>query len=698
MRPVDVGGPGRPFRILIANSSLARMVMAFAWTTIAEWGYVTALAVDAFRRDGAIAVSIVGLRLFLAATATLVGGAFVHRRPSGRILSQISVARAAGVAVTAALAASGAPLATLLVLLGLDSIASAQYRPAQSALVPRLARTPMELIASATGFSTVKTLSQALGSVLGGVLLELVSPALVFSGVAVIFLATAGLTFRFKLVGYPAAGNSGSAGLGGTLRATLRAVGGPPIANILVVSGLRTFVRGMWFAIAVIASLRLLHAGSAGLGLLMLAGGTGALLAAPLASMLVTLPRVGTPTAIALMCCGMPLALVAGVPVFGLALALVVVWGVAMALADVATSSLVCRLVQAPLVPRVTGAIESTKLALEGLGGFLAPLLISTAGVRVALLVAAAPLPIVAVGGWKNLHQVDDSARERSAKLQLLHGVHCLRPLDLPSLDELVGRLTRLWVTEAGTEVVRQGDRGDRFYVVEAGTAEVLINGFVVGVVGPGDSFGERALLRDAPRAATVRSTGPLQLLVLSQEDFLTAMTGQEGAPMASYDLTSRPGKREWTQRQRAELLSRVAILSHLDSNMLEALAARSIIDEWPEGARIIRQGDKGDRFFVMLDGHAKVVVGSKPVTDLQCGDPFGEIAVLYDVAEPPTSSRQPPQRLSAFIETTSCPRYERVCSLASKLWGPVFTSTNNGMACLLSGVSTVVRLLGITF
>jgi CRP-like cAMP-binding protein len=64
----------------------------------------------------------------------------------------------------------------------------------------------------------------------------------------------------------------------------------------------------------------------------------------------------------------------------------------------------------------------------------------------------------------------------------------------------------------------------------------------------------------------------------------------------------------------------------------LGALAVCGIIDQWPEGASIIRQGDKGDRFYVMLDGRAVVLVDAKPVSELRRGDQFGEIAVLHDV------------------------------------------------------------------
>jgi CRP-like cAMP-binding protein len=74
--------------------------------------------------------------------------------------------------------------------------------------------------------------------------------------------------------------------------------------------------------------------------------------------------------------------------------------------------------------------------------------------------------------------------------------------------------------------VFSQGDEGDRFYLIEAGSAEVLGDGKPVATLGPGDVFGEIALLRRVPRTATVRARTDLQLQSLTGDRFLTAVTG----------------------------------------------------------------------------------------------------------------------------------------------------------------------------
>ncbi len=72
----------------------------------------------------------------------------------------------------------------------------------------------------------------------------------------------------------------------------------------------------------------------------------------------------------------------------------------------------------------------------------------------------------------------------------------------------------------AGTVVVREGRYGQEFFVLVSGKAEVSRKGKVVAKLGPGDWFGEIALLHNAPRNATVTATTPIEALVVSHRDF----------------------------------------------------------------------------------------------------------------------------------------------------------------------------------
>ena len=94
-----------------------------------------------------------------------------------------------------------------------------------------------------------------------------------------------------------------------------------------------------------------------------------------------------------------------------------------------------------------------------------------------------------------------------------------------------VGSLARsgVWQTvPPSTVVIREGDPGERFFVLESGSVDVSRGGeFVRTLSSPGDGFGEIALLRNVPRTATVTATSESQLLGIGRTEFLAAVTGQ---------------------------------------------------------------------------------------------------------------------------------------------------------------------------
>jgi CRP-like cAMP-binding protein len=106
------------------------------------------------------------------------------------------------------------------------------------------------------------------------------------------------------------------------------------------------------------------------------------------------------------------------------------------------------------------------------------------------------------------------------------------------TLEHLAGRLVPLRV-DSGTVIVREGDPGDRFYLVAEGTVEVSEYGRAIAELGAGGYFGEIALLRDVPRTATVTARTSVVLYALDREDFLAAVTNHEPSAEAAEEVVS---------------------------------------------------------------------------------------------------------------------------------------------------------------
>jgi CRP/FNR family cyclic AMP-dependent transcriptional regulator len=88
-----------------------------------------------------------------------------------------------------------------------------------------------------------------------------------------------------------------------------------------------------------------------------------------------------------------------------------------------------------------------------------------------------------------------------------------------------VAKLCTLASVPGGRVLAREGDYGHEFFVVASGSAVVSINDVSVAVLGPGDFFGEIALLDGGTRTATVTAETDLAVEVISQRDFFTLLT-----------------------------------------------------------------------------------------------------------------------------------------------------------------------------
>src|SRR5881227_1288813 len=182
----------RAFAAVFANEDLRRLELAWSASVVGQWGYEVALAVFAYRAGGAAAVGVVALiRLLPAAAvapfAALLGDRFRRRR----IMVAADLARVFAMGGAAVAVFAGAPAVVVDALAVLTALASTAFGPAQSALLPALARSPEELTAANATSTSLESIGFFLGPALGGLLLAVTSAGAVFSATAALFLWSA---------------------------------------------------------------------------------------------------------------------------------------------------------------------------------------------------------------------------------------------------------------------------------------------------------------------------------------------------------------------------------------------------------------------------------------------------------------------------------------------------------------------------
>jgi MFS family permease len=518
------------FRRVFSNRDLRRLQLAWAGSNIGGWAYTVAIAVYAYQQDGAYAVGLIGLARWIAAgAASPFTGALGDRFPRVRVMVTADLLRAVLLGSMAlVVVADGSPIVVYAISI-VGTVIGTAFRPAQAALVPGLAKSPEELTAANVAASTIESVGIFVGPALGGVLVAT-------AGVEATFAASAGLlVWSAALIGavdepakeVGAEDAEGDADGGGFLRETsegFRAI----VADrrLTVLTGLfaaQTFVDGALGVLVVVLALETLDLGASGVGYLNSVLGVGGIVGGIAAAALVARSRLGTDFGAGIVLWGVPLVLIGIWPDPLVALVALAVVGVGNTIVDVSGDTLLQRAVPDEVLARAFAAMESVTLIAVALGSVAAPVVVDLAGDRWALIVFGAVLPALAVLSWRSLSNMDRAGP--APELELLRSLPLFAPLPPPTLEYLAGRLVRKRF-EAGKTILTRGERGDAFFVIAEGTVEVAPADGPVRQLGPGEHFGEIALLRDVPRTATVVATTDVELLELPGEDFVEAVTG----------------------------------------------------------------------------------------------------------------------------------------------------------------------------
>jgi MFS family permease len=521
------------------NPSLRRVLLAFIGFSMAEWATWIAILVYAYGRGGAAEAALAALiqlapSAIVAPFAASLGDRM--RRDRALLTAYISQALAMGLTAGALLAASPAPL--VYVCAALAAVSVTLTRPIQAAILPSLSRAPAELTAANVAAGTVETTSIVVGPALAGVTLALSGPGVVFAGSAAMVLAGAALVagiHPLSLGPRPAEASPGGwRGLAGEALGGFRVlVREPRPRAVLGLLGAASVLWGTLDVMLVVLAVDLLFIGEAGVGYLNSALGVGGLVGAGMSVLLIGRPRLAAPFAAGVATWAVAVLLLGLAPGLLPVLLLIAVAGVGRVVMDVAGRTLLQRVAPEHALARTFGVLEGMEMGALAIGSVLAPLLILVAGEHGAFVLGGAGVLAFLLLMWRPLRKIDTVGIARPRELALLRSIPIFAPLGPPALEQLAASLLPVHA-HAGSVIIRQGQAGDRFYVVVEGEVEVEVDGRPVRRLTDGGSFGEIALLRNVPRTATVRAVLSTQLLALERSIFLEAVTGQPASRLAA--------------------------------------------------------------------------------------------------------------------------------------------------------------------
>jgi MFS family permease len=518
----DVASSARLLAHALRVADLRRVLAAYLGFNVAEMANFIAILIFAYEVGGSPALGLVAFLTLAPAAVFAPIGATLGDRFRREVMLTVAYAVFAGSTALVALALYAEwSVGMVYLLAAVNATVLTLVRPLHESLLPALARSTEQLTAGYVAGGTIENLGWIAGPLLAGLTAAAWGTSAVFAITAALLLIGTILVWGVKTTTVPDPGTGQNA-----VQMTLEGFSAfrdsrPRV--ILVLLNSVVFLAGVVEVAVIVLAFEVFGSEDAGVAWLNTVIGVGAAAGSVLAVVLIGRRHLAPSMWRGLILIAVSVSLI---PVFrsqAAALVALAIMGAGWTFVDVSGRIMLQRVIPLGGLSRAFGVLEGSSMAAEALGSAAGAILIGWLGVGWVLVVGSMLLIVMLLVNRRALEAADVGVVVPIEHLHMLRSISMFAALGPAELERLATSADEESV-RPGSAVCVQGELGERFYLVERGTARVVRDGVDVASLGAGDFFGEIALLRDIPRTATVVAESDLDLLVLERDPFLDAI------------------------------------------------------------------------------------------------------------------------------------------------------------------------------
>lgn len=529
-----------PVGRVLRTPYLRRLESAYAGFSISEHATWLAVLVYAFQRGGAREVGVVVLVQLLPAVALTPFSSYAGDRfPPRTALTTGYAVQSLAMACTAAAMWADAPVLAYAAAT-VTAVSISFVRPVMGSILPRVTHRPSDLVAANVVSGLVEQAGVFLGPLLAGALIAVWSPAAVFATTAAVLGCGAVAVLRVRSEQDLSADRPDAVDALRTVFAGFGSLRAPRLRMFVLLVAVAGIVKGVGDLAFVTLAEERLDGGGGLSGLLSGTYGLGGVSGALLVGQLVRRRGTSTTLAIAGLCVAGGVAVAAFADRVVPAMLGLAAMGAGEAALMITAILSIQREAPTRVLARLFGVVEGALMGSIAVGSVTSSTMAAHLSLRAALLWASVGLLVAIwlvatvlrrIGGEPSA--VDDAVVERLVEDPVF------APLAAPTIERLA-RSARIVDVEAGRHVVRQGEPGDDYFLIDDGTVDVQLDDVHVRFLAAGSSFGEIALLRSVPRTASVVAVTRCRLVAIERDQFLAAVTGHQRAFTTATDTANR--------------------------------------------------------------------------------------------------------------------------------------------------------------